>query len=61
MDRHGLTVAGNTGHKSMALYVGDGGYRASPNIRFHADVVYTNTPPAGRFPRLWRSPGLLGC
>jgi putative selenate reductase molybdopterin-binding subunit len=46
---HGLTVAGNTGHKSMALYVGDGGYRASPNIRFHADVVYTTTPPAGAF------------
>ena len=46
---HGLTVAGNTGHKSMALYVGDGPFRKSPNIRFHADVVYTNTPPAGAF------------
>ncbi|MCJ7514035.1 MAG: molybdopterin-dependent oxidoreductase, partial [Anaerolineales bacterium] len=46
---HGLTVAGNTGHKAMALYVGDGKYRQSPNIRFHADVVYTNTPPAGAF------------
>jgi len=46
---HGLTVTGNTGHKSMALYVGDGKYRKSPNIRFYADVVYTNTPPAGAF------------
>jgi putative selenate reductase molybdopterin-binding subunit len=46
---HGLTVTGNTGHKSMALYVGAGEYRKSPNIRFYADVVYTNTPPAGAY------------
>ena len=46
---HALTVTGNTGQKSMALYVGDGKYRKSPNIRFYADVVYTNTPPAGAF------------
>jgi putative selenate reductase molybdopterin-binding subunit len=46
---HALTVTGNTGHKSMALYVGDGPYRKSPNIRFYADVVYTNTPPSGAF------------
>lgn len=46
---HALTVTGNTGHKSMGLYVGDGKYRKSPNIRFYADVVYTNTPPAGAF------------
>jgi putative selenate reductase molybdopterin-binding subunit len=46
---HALTVTGNTGHKSMALYVGDGEYRGSPNIRFYADVVYTNTPPSGAF------------
>ncbi len=46
---HALTVTGNTGHKSMALYVGDGPYRQSPNIRFYADVVYTNTPPSGAF------------
>ncbi len=46
---HALTVTGNTGHKSMALYVGDGPYRESPNIRFYADVVYTNTPPSGAF------------
>jgi putative selenate reductase molybdopterin-binding subunit len=46
---HALTVTGNTGHKAMALYVGDGDYRRSPNIRFHADVVYTNTPPSGAY------------
>jgi putative selenate reductase molybdopterin-binding subunit len=46
---HAVTVTGNTGQKSMALYVGDGAYRKSPNIRFYADVVYTNTPPAGAF------------
>jgi len=34
--------------KSMALYVGDGSYRQKPNIRFYADIVYTNHPPAGR-------------
>ncbi len=46
---HALTVTGNTGHKSMALYVGDGPYRKQPNIRFHADVVYTNQPPSGAY------------
>jgi putative selenate reductase molybdopterin-binding subunit len=46
---HALTVTGNTGQKSMALYVGDGPYRMSPNIRFYADIVYTNTPPAGAY------------
>jgi len=46
---HALTVTGNTGHKSMAMYVGDGEYRKSPNIRFYADVVYTNHPPAGAY------------
>ena len=46
---HALTVAGNTGHKAMALYVGDGPYRKLPNIRFHADIVYTNTPPSGAY------------
>jgi putative selenate reductase molybdopterin-binding subunit len=50
---HALTVAGNTGHKGMALYPGlwrdhpDGFQYA--NIRFYADIVYTNTPPAGAF------------
>jgi putative selenate reductase molybdopterin-binding subunit len=46
---HALTVTGNTGHKAMALYVGDGPYREEPNIRFYADVVYTNHPPAGAY------------
>jgi len=46
---HALTVAGNTGHKAMALYVGAGSYRKSPNIRFAADVVYTNTVPSGAY------------
>ncbi len=46
---HALTVAGNTGHKAMALYVGDGPYREAPNIRFYADIVYTNTPPCGAY------------
>ena len=46
---HALTVTGNTGHKSMALYVGDGKYRKDPNIRFYADIVYTNHPPAGAY------------
>ena len=46
---HALTVTGNTGHKAMALYVGDGPYRAAPNIRFHAQIVYTNTPPSGAY------------
>ncbi|MBM3121270.1 MAG: 2Fe-2S iron-sulfur cluster binding domain-containing protein [Chloroflexi bacterium] len=46
---HALTVTGNTGHKAMALYVGDGAFRKAPNIRFHADIVYTNTPPSGAY------------
>jgi putative selenate reductase molybdopterin-binding subunit len=46
---HALTVTGNTGHKAMALYVGDGAYRQQPNIRFYADIVYTNHPPAGAY------------
>jgi len=46
---HALTVTGNTGHKAMALYVGDGEYRKNPNIRFYADIVYTNTPPSGAY------------
>jgi len=46
---HALTVTGNTGHKAMALYVGDGKYRQSPNIRFYADIVYTNHSPAGAY------------
>src|SRR3970282_1747816 len=33
----------------LALYVWDGTYRAAPNIRFPADIVYTNTPPSGAY------------
>ena len=57
---HALTVTGNTGHKAMALYVGDGEYRKSPNIRFYADIVYTNTPPSGAFRGYGVPAGLLG-
>ena len=39
---HAMTVAGNTGHKAMSLY-------NAPNIKFRADVVYTNTPPSGAY------------
>ncbi len=48
---HALTVTGNTGHKAMALYTGQPteGDPPIPNIRFYADIVYTNTPPAGAF------------
>ena len=46
---HALTVTGNTGHKAMALYVGDSPYREAPNIRFYADIVYTNHPPSGAY------------
>jgi len=46
---HALTVTGNTGQKAMGLYVGDGAYRLAPNIRFHADIVYTNTVPSGAY------------
>jgi putative selenate reductase molybdopterin-binding subunit len=54
---HALTVTGNTGHKAMALYPAYGMDRGegiappeiSPNVRFYADVVYTNTPPSGAF------------
>ncbi|GAB4537012.1 MAG: molybdopterin-dependent oxidoreductase [Anaerolineae bacterium] len=39
---HALTVTGNTGHKAMSLY-------NAPNIRFHADIVYTNQPTSGAY------------
>ncbi|MBN2304492.1 MAG: molybdopterin-dependent oxidoreductase [Anaerolineae bacterium] len=39
---HAMTVAGNTGHKAMSFY-------NSPNIKFHTDVVYTNTTPSGAY------------
>jgi len=37
---HAMTVAGNTAHKAMALY-------HTPNLHFHAGIVYTNTMPSG--------------
>ncbi len=39
---HALTVTGNTGHKGMSLY-------DTPNIRFWADIVYTNHVPSGAY------------
>ncbi len=39
---HALTVTGNTGQKCLNLY-------NAPNIKFHAHVVYTNTPPSGAY------------
>ena len=39
---HSLTVQSNTGSKTLPLY-------PCPNIRFEAEVVYTNLPPAGAF------------
>jgi putative selenate reductase molybdopterin-binding subunit len=39
---HGLTVLGNTGHKTLPLY-------NTPNLRFWGDTYYTNTPRAGAF------------
>jgi putative selenate reductase molybdopterin-binding subunit len=46
---HALTVTGNTGHKAMALYPANRGADGRSNIRFHADVVYTNTPTSGAY------------
>lgn len=39
---HALTVTGNSGSKPLPLY-------RSPNIRFEADIVYTNLPISGAF------------
>src|SRR6266849_4665993 len=39
---HSLTVQSNTGSKTLPIY-------PCPNIRFMADVVYTNLPPPGAF------------
>jgi putative selenate reductase molybdopterin-binding subunit len=46
---HALTVTGNTGHKAMGLYPANRGADGQSNIRFVADVVYTNTPTAGAY------------
>lgn len=39
---HALTVTGNTGTKPLPLY-------RTPNLKFYADIVYTNLPIAGAF------------
>lgn len=39
---HALTVQSNTGAKTLPIY-------PCPNMRFEAQVVYTNLPPAGAF------------
>ncbi len=39
---HGLTVLGNTGHKTLPLY-------NAPNVRFRGETYYTNLPRAGAF------------
>src|SRR5258706_9300378 len=39
---HSLTVQSNTGSKTLPMY-------PCPNIRFVAEVVYTNLPPPGAF------------
>ena len=39
---HALTVTGNTGTKPLPLY-------RAPNLKFYADIVYTNLPIAGAF------------
>lgn len=39
---HALTVTGNTGTKPLPLY-------RSENVRFYADIVYTNLPISGAF------------
>lgn len=46
---HGMTVAGNTGHKCMSLYPADKGPDGQSNIRFQADIVYTNLPTSGAY------------
>ncbi len=39
---HGLTVLGNTGHKTLPLY-------ATPNVRFRGETYYSTRPRAGAF------------
>ena len=46
---HANTVTGNTGHKAMALYPANKGPDGQSHIRFHADIVYTNTPTSGAY------------
>jgi putative selenate reductase molybdopterin-binding subunit len=39
---HGLTVLGNTGHKTLPLY-------NTPHVRFRGETYYSNLPRAGAF------------
>jgi putative selenate reductase molybdopterin-binding subunit len=39
---HGLTVLGNTGHKTLPIY-------NTPNVRFHGHTVYTTLPRSGAY------------
>jgi putative selenate reductase molybdopterin-binding subunit len=39
---HGLTVLGNTGHKTLPIY-------NTPAVRFYGDTVYTTTPRSGAY------------
>lgn len=39
---HGLTVLGNTGHKTLPLY-------NTPNVRFYGETYYTTRPRAGAY------------
>jgi putative selenate reductase molybdopterin-binding subunit len=50
---HALTVQGNTGSKSLALY-------RCENLRFEMDAVYTNLPPAGAMRGYGAPQGLFG-
>ena len=47
---HALTVTGNTGHKSMALYVGDGFISSGTKYPFPCRCRIYKYPPAGAFP-----------
>ena len=64
---HALTVTGNTGHKSMALYVGDGPYRQSaehpllcryrlhqPSPRRARTAATASRRATGRWSATWR-------
>ena len=56
---HALTVTGNTGHKSMALYVGDGEYRKSTEHSILCRCGLYQHAASRRVPRLRRAPRLL--
>ena len=57
---HALTVTGNTGHKSMALYVGDGALPQSTQYPLLCRYRLHQPSTGRRLSRLWRAAGLLG-